>query len=66
MFNSMVGGAMLTFPILYRSAGVVTSSIMLLLSGLISFVTCRIYVLHMSDSDRDVEWTIRRILGRKW
>jgi amino acid permease len=66
MFNSMVGGAMLTFPILYCSAGVITSSIILLLSGLISFVTCRIYVLHTSDEDKDVEWTIRRILGKKW
>mgnify|MGYP003473975002 CR=1 FL=1 len=66
MFNSMVGGAMLTMPILFRSAGMVTSTIVLIISGIISFVTCRIYVVHMSDEDKDVEWTIRRILGSKW
>lgn len=66
MFNSMVGGAMLTFPILYRSAGIATSSIVLLISGLISFATCRVYVFHMAAEDVEVESTIRRILGRKW
>jgi sodium-coupled neutral amino acid transporter 9 len=38
----------------------------LVLSGLISYITCRIYVIHMSNEDRDVEWTIRRLLGSKW
>lgn len=66
MFNSMVGGAMLTFPILYRTAGIATSTVVLMISGIVSFITCRIYVLHMSDDDKDVEWTIRRILGVKW
>lgn len=66
MFNSMVGGAMLTMPILFRSAGMVTSSIVLIISGFISFATCRIYVVHMSEEDKDVEWTIRRILGGRW
>lgn len=49
MFNSMVGGAMLTMPILFRTAGMVTSSVVLIISGLISYATCRIYVIHMSD-----------------
>lgn len=66
MFNSMVGGAMLTMPILFRSTGMVTGSIILIISGLISFITCRIYVIHMSAEDKDVEWTIRRLLGSKW
>jgi amino acid permease len=57
---------MLTMPILFRSSGMVTGSIILIVSGLISFITCRIYVIHMSAEDRDVEWTIRRLLGSKW
>ncbi len=48
LVNSMIGGAMLTFPILFRSAGLATSAIVLLLSGYISFKTCRIYIFHMS------------------
>lgn len=66
MFNSMVGGAMLTMPILFKSTGMVTGTIVLAISGLISFITCRIYVIHMSTEDKDVEWTIRRLLGSKW
>jgi amino acid permease len=66
MFNSMVGGAMLTMPILFRSSGMITGSIILIMSGIISYVTCRIYVIHMADEDKDVEWTLRRLLGSKW
>jgi amino acid permease len=66
MFNSMVGGAMLTMPILFKTSGILTGSIVLVVSGLISFLTCRIYVIHMADEDKDVEWTIRRLLGVAW
>jgi len=45
---------MLTMPILFRSTGMVTGSIILVLSGMISFITCRIYVIHMSPEDKDV------------
>ena len=46
MLNSMLGGAMLSFPILFKKTGLISSTIVLFLSGLISFVTCRVYVLH--------------------
>lgn len=50
LINSMLGGAMLTLPILYRSSGIITGIIILLVSGLISYKTCSLYVLHMKES----------------
>lgn len=62
----MIGGAMLTFPVLFQKAGIVTGIIVLVVSCLISYTTCRIYVMHLSPKDTDVEDTIKRILGLKW
>jgi amino acid permease len=66
LINSMIGGAMLTFPVLFQKAGILTGIIVLLVSCMISYKTCRIYVMHLAPNDRDVEDTIRRIMGVKW
>lgn len=66
LLNNMLGGALLSFPIFFKTKGVLSGSLVLALSALISFLTCRIYVLHSKQDEKDVETTIRRILGRKW
>ena len=66
MFNNMLGTALLSLPIVFRDTGLISSTIVLAFSAIISYVTCRIYVLHANKEDKDVEWTIRRILGKKW
>lgn len=66
LLNSMIGGAMLTFPVLFQKAGIVTGIVVLAVSCLISYKTCRIYIIHLSPNDKDVEDTIKRILGLKW
>lgn len=66
MLNNMLGGAMLSFPILFKKTGLISSTLVLFFSAVISFVTCRVYVLHGGEEDKDVEWSIRRILGAKW
>lgn len=66
MFNNMLGPAILSLPLIFRDSGVASGTIVLLISAIISFITCRIYVLHSSDEENDIEWTIRRILGKKW
>lgn len=48
LINSMIGGAMLTLPILFREAGLGVGILILLASGWISYKTCSIYVMHMS------------------
>lgn len=47
LVNSMIGGTMLTLPLLFRDAGIVTSAIVLVLSGIISRKTCNIYIQHL-------------------
>ena len=66
LINSMIGGAMLTFPVLFKEAGIITGIIVLIISAIISYKTCRIYVMHLAPGDNDVEDTIKRIMGAKW
>lgn len=57
---------MLTFPIQFRQAGILTSVIVLAISAYISYKTCRIYAIHLSKKDSDVDDTIKRIMGYNW
>lgn len=57
---------MLTFPIQFKTAGIITSIIVLAVSAFISYKTCRIYAIHLSNKDTDVDDTILRIMGVKW
>ncbi len=57
---------MLTFPILFKTAGIVTGIMVLIVSSIISYKTCRVYVMHLAPEDNDVEDAIRRIMGLKW
>lgn len=66
LVNTMIGGTMLTIPILFRESGVVTGLLILLVSGVISYLTCELYILHMGEKDASIEDTIRRLLGTKW
>lgn len=65
LINSMIGGTMLTLPILFREAGIGIGVIVLIISGWISYKTCSLYVIHMSEKEGTIEDTIRRLLGRK-
>lgn len=66
LVNLMVGGAMLTFPVLFRDSGLAMGSFLLLLSGYISYKTCWVYLFHLSPGDVDIEAAIKRVLGPKW
>lgn len=63
--NSMIGGTMLTLPILFRDSGLGIGVIVLMVSGWISYKTCALYVIHMSEEEENIEDTIRRLLGKK-
>jgi len=65
LYNNMLGGALLSFPILFRDAGLISSTIITVVSCVISYFTCRIYVMHNKKDEKTVEQSIRRILGRK-
>lgn len=65
MVNSMIGGTMLTLPILFRDSGLGIGVLVLILSGWISYKTCALYVMHMSEHEENIEETIRRLLGKR-
>ena len=50
LYNNMLGGGLLTLPILFRDSGLISSIIVLAVSAVISFSTCRIYVMHTKDN----------------
>ena len=66
LVNTMIGGTMLTIPMLFREAGIGYGLVILFFSGLISYKTCELYVIHMSEKENSIEETIRRILGVRW
>jgi amino acid permease len=66
MLNSMIGGTMLALPLLFRDTGMITSLIILLLSGFISSKTCNIFLIHLAPKDNDVQDSIRRIMKGRW
>lgn len=66
LLNNMLGGALLSFPVLFKQKGLISSTIVLAVSAVISFSTCRIYELHSKESEKDVEESIKRITGKKW
>lgn len=66
LYNNMLGGALLSFPILFRDAGLLTGTLTIIGSAAIAFATCRLYILHTRDDEKDVEQSIFRILGKKW
>ena len=57
---------MLSLPIMFREAGILSGTVILAISALISYITCRIYILHNAKDDSTVEETLRRILGKEW
>ena len=54
VFTSMMGGAMLTFPILFRTTGLISSTVVLIISGIISYMSCRVYVVHVRDDENSI------------
>jgi sodium-coupled neutral amino acid transporter 9 len=66
LVNSMIGGTMLTLPLLFRDSGIITSWIILVISGYISRKTCDIYIKHLAHDEDDIQDSIKRILKGKW
>ena len=65
LYNNMLGGALLSFPILYRDSGLISSTIVIIVTCIIAYLTCRIYVLHSKPSEPNGEQAIKRLLGSR-
>ena len=44
----------------------ITSLVILLVSGFVSSKTCNIFIIHLAPKDNDVQDSIRRIMGGRW
>ena len=66
VFTSMMEGGMLTFPILFRATGIISSTIVLMISGLISYMSCRVYVVNVREEENSIEEMLIRVLGLRW
>lgn len=57
---------MLTLPLLFRDSGLITSTIILVVSGLISRKTCELYMQHLAPDEKDIQDSVKRILKGRW
>lgn len=64
LLNSMIGGVMLVIPINFEETGIISSLIIISLSGYISYKTSSIYVTHLAPAEYDVQYSMARIAGR--
>ena len=64
--NTMVGSAIVVFPLIFSTSGLLTSLIVLCFVGAISCKTCLLEIIHFKMSEMDFPDAIKRILGRKW
>jgi hypothetical protein len=59
MVNGMIGGLILILPVLALNAGYLLSFIVILLTGLFSYYSCYLCVIHMGDQP-DLDFAILR------
>lgn len=64
--NTMVGSAIVVFPLIFFTSGLMTSLIVLLFVGAISCKTCLLEIVHFKMTEMDFPDAIKRILGKKW
>ena len=61
--NTMIGSAIIVYPILFVKDGLIGSCIIMLAIGGLQYLTCRILVIHNRKSESDFGMSIRRICG---
>ncbi|EGR33213.1 transmembrane amino acid transporter protein, putative [Ichthyophthirius multifiliis] len=66
MLNTMVGGTILLLPVLFQKAGIILSVIIVSISGYISYKTCDVYMQHLKYKEKDVQDSVKRLLGQKY
>lgn len=59
MVNGMIGGLILILPVLALNAGYILSFIVILLTGIFSYYSCYLCVIHMGDQP-DLDFAILR------
>lgn len=63
--NTMIGSAVVVYPVLFLKDGVVGSSLIMLAVGCIQYITCRLLVIHNRPDEASFNESILRIGGVK-
>jgi solute carrier family 38 (sodium-coupled neutral amino acid transporter), member 9 len=65
VISNIVGSTVLILPTLNKDSGIFTCLIISTITGLISFHTCDLCVMHLKDEEVDLPEILYRILGKK-
>lgn len=63
--NTMIGSAIIIYPILFVKDGMVGSSIIMVIIGIIQYITCRLLVVHCRPEEPSFNEAILRIGGMR-
>jgi len=64
--NSTIGSNIILLPLSIASSGILTSLIVAVIIGLVSYRTCQLTHLHAKAEEVDYINTIHRIMGKAW
>jgi len=64
--NAITGPNLILLPLLFMTTGLLTSTIIAILFGLVNYKTCYLTVMHVKPDEPEYLLAIQRILGRKW
>lgn len=66
MVNGMIGGLILLLPVFALNAGYLLTLIVILFTGIFSYYSCYLCLLHLGDQP-DLDYTIlRHFNGQRW
>lgn len=63
--NTMIGSAVIVYPVLFLKDGIIGSTIIMLVVGCIQYITCRLLVIHNRVDEPSFNESILRIGGVK-
>lgn len=60
----MIGGTMLILPIYFNTTGLIMSTLITIVMGIISYKGCDIYIQHMKPNEFDIQDILKRLMGK--
>jgi len=64
--NNTLGTAVMILPIVFGTCGIINSLIVMSLIGVVQFITCKLILIHLKESEPDLPQLTERILGKTW
>ena len=64
--NNTLGTAVMILPIVFGTCGIINSLIIMCVIGFVQFITCKMILIHLKESEPDIPQITERILGKTW